>query len=367
MTTRGDDAAFHITASGVDADPPVTGGGKTRRVWHYHSDMPAKRESSAVDELSDQPHIEVTTLADYAALGTLYARLFQEKSKVTPEISALADKLTNGITDRRAQAKALYEWVSSYIQYVDIVLGAGGFVPHEASAVLSNGYGDCKDHVMLLQALLAAKGIKSSPVLIAAGVNRFKLPPAASPFLFDHLIIYIDEFRLFVDSTARYAPFGVLPVMDSGKKVLVVDGGETVITPVVSATNSSLAADVAVTLNADGSADGDTRVHARGAVAVDMRAVMAGLPPDGDADYFRAWLGPGSDGKFQRNDPEKLADAYDFSAHYHVSHLANIPGPPLFPPLSATSLSALPCSLDWICRLAGPSITSVPPGSTAKR
>src|SRR5471032_1934274 len=69
LTTRGDDAAFHITASGVDADPAITGGGKTRHVWHYRSDTPAKQESNAVDELSDQPHIEVTTLTDYAALG----------------------------------------------------------------------------------------------------------------------------------------------------------------------------------------------------------------------------------------------------------------------------------------------------------
>ena len=76
--------------------------------------------------------------------------------------------MTAGERDRRAQARKLYEWVSVNIRYVNIVLGAGGFVPHKAADVLKNGYGDCKDHVMLLEALLAAKGIKSSPVLIEA-------------------------------------------------------------------------------------------------------------------------------------------------------------------------------------------------------
>ena len=48
-----------------------------------------------------------------------------------------------------------------------------------------------------------------------------------------------------------------------------------------------------------------------------------------------AALGPGSDGKFQRGQPEKLADAYEFSARYHTAHIANIPGPGALPPALA--------------------------------
>jgi hypothetical protein len=359
LTTRGNDSAFHIAAMGLEAEPPLSSGGKTRRVWRFHNDTPAKRESDAVEEFLDQPHIEVTTLTDYKALGVLYGGLFEEKSKVSPEISALAAKLTDGITDKKAQAKALYEWVSAHIQYVDIVLGAGGFIPHAAGAVLANGYGDCKDHVMLLEALLAAKNIPSSPVLIRAGINQFQLPTGASPFIFDHLITYIPEFQLFVDSTARYAPFGTLPSMDSGKKVLVVEGGEIMTTPAISAASSSLKADIAITLNADGSADGDTRVQARGSVAIEMRAGIAAMAQDRDAEFFRSYLGPGSDGKIQRNDPEKLGESYDYSAHYHVAHLANVPGPAALPagigykPFSFTRLIGqdLPPgrSLDYAC------------------
>ena len=185
--------------------------GKTRHVWHFHNDTAVKYEPDTVIAADDAPHVDITTLGDYAAVAKLYSSLFHDKSAATPEISTLADKLTDGIRDRRAQAKALYDWVSRHIRYVNIVLGAGGFEPHHAADVLKNGYGDCKDHVMLLQALLSAKGIKSSAVLIQAGGNQIRLPAMASPFLFNHLIAYVPDFQLFLDLTAEYASFGVLP------------------------------------------------------------------------------------------------------------------------------------------------------------
>ena len=58
------------------------------------------------------------------------------------------------------------------IRYVAVYLGNGGLEPNSAQSILDNHYGDCKDHVTILEALLAAKGIASSPVLIGAGAVR---------------------------------------------------------------------------------------------------------------------------------------------------------------------------------------------------
>ena len=252
LYTRGDDSAFRIVASGLKAEAPVTTNGKTRRVWTYHNDKPRKPEPGEVIEYSDLPRVEVTNLADYSGVAKIYADLFKDKATVTPEISALADKLTAGIKDRRGQAKALYDWVSAHIEYVNIVLGAGGFEPHKAADVLKNGHGDCKDHVILLKALLAAKNIKSSAVLIRAGAAQYKLPQAPSPFVFDHLINYLPEFKLYLDSTARYAPFGLLPGQDAGKSVVIVDEGRTAVTPPDNVAQSAISAETSLTLNPDG-------------------------------------------------------------------------------------------------------------------
>lgn len=326
LTTRGDDAAYRIVASGMDAEPPVTQGGKTRRVWTFHNDVPRKPEPGEVFEYANVPRVEVSNLADYGKVARIYAGLFADRAQVTPEIKAQADTITAGIRDRRAQAKAIYDWVAGHIEYVNIVLGAGGFLPHEAGDVLKNRHGDCKDHVMLLQALLAAKGIKSSAVLIRAGADQFKLPEVPSPFLFDHLITYVPEFRLFLDSTVRYAPFGVLPVSDSGKTVVIVQSGVVAVTPSDTA-HSLVTADAALKLNTDGSADGDIRVHATGADAVGARGLMAQLSPENDTEFFRGVLGPGSDGKFERGRADVLDPAYDYSAHFHQAHVASFAGP----------------------------------------
>jgi len=45
-------------------------------------------------------------------------------------------------------------------------------VPHDAQSILDNRYGDCKDHVVILEALLEAVGIDSSPALINSGPSQ---------------------------------------------------------------------------------------------------------------------------------------------------------------------------------------------------
>jgi transglutaminase-like putative cysteine protease len=85
------------------------------------------------------------------------------KTEVTPRIQALADDITPGASDRREQAHRIYDWVSEHIRDVAVFLGNGGYEPHDATSILDSGYGDCKDHVVLLQALLKAKGIESIP------------------------------------------------------------------------------------------------------------------------------------------------------------------------------------------------------------
>jgi hypothetical protein len=115
---------------------------------------------------------------------------------------------------------------------------------------------------------------------------------------------------------------------------------------------------------------------------------MAELPPDGDAEFLRALLGPGSDGKFIRGNIEKLAPEYEYSAQYRQSYLANFTGPGAisalmgFKPFSFTSLigNDLPekRTRDYVCASGiyeetvtikfpdGVTVTSLPAGRTIK-
>ena len=51
--------------------------------------------------------------------------------------AALADDITKSIADRRAQARAIHDWVSKNVRYFAIFLGQGGYVPHSAASVIA--------------------------------------------------------------------------------------------------------------------------------------------------------------------------------------------------------------------------------------
>ena len=147
--------------------------------WHYSAPTPKINDVAAIAVVDREPRFFASTFKSYEDLGRAYAESAAPKSAVTPKIKAQAEEITAGVADRRAQTQQIYEWVSKRIRYVGIELGRGRVVPHDAETVLTNAYGDCKDHVALFEALLAAKGIRSEPVLINS-TNSYTLPEPAT-------------------------------------------------------------------------------------------------------------------------------------------------------------------------------------------
>ncbi|MBV8398274.1 MAG: transglutaminase domain-containing protein, partial [Acetobacteraceae bacterium] len=87
--------------------------------------------------------------------------------------------------------------------------------------VLRQGYGDCKDQAVLLIALSRAKGIEAEPVLINLTPSYpLSGPPTYSAF--NHLIAYVPQLGVYMDTTAGGAPFGTLRPQEYGKPILRV-------------------------------------------------------------------------------------------------------------------------------------------------
>jgi transglutaminase-like putative cysteine protease len=348
-----------IDALGLDGGVEGSEAGKKRWVWEFHNDAPVTLERDAVSEADFAPHLGLTSFAGYAEVARAYYDRSHDRAAVTPAIQALADDLTKGVADQRAQAKVLYDWVSSHIGYVEIVLGAGGFTPHAAQDVLTNRFGDCKDHVVLLEALLTAKGIDSTAVLIDGGRSSYKLPEGATPHAFDHAITYLPAFDLYLDSTAQLAPFGVLPYGDTGKPVLRVATGEVSRTPVANSATSKVRSSVTVDIKPDGSAQANAAVTSTGAFGVSIRALVQSLPAGKENDFLRGELGPGVEGTIDRGDPRLLNEPYTFDVSYRIPSAIALPGPGALPyylsfkPFNFTGLIAgtLPAARnsDYVC------------------
>ncbi len=317
---------LQFDAAELQGGQPATQDGKTTWTWTYQNTAPIQPEQESVSDFDAGAHFVVSSFPDYAAVAKAYEDRAKDKVEQTDEIKALAEQQTVGVTDRREQARRLYEWVSANIKYVAIYLGNGGLVPHKASEVLKNRYGDCKDHVVLLKSLLAAKGIPSTGALINA-TNTYRLSTVASPALFNHIITYAPEFNLFLNSTAKYAPFGVLPSADVDKPVLLTGTGVISHTPIVTSANSTARIVTSIRIHADGSADGDTTATMTGDISTNFRAIMAQVLPGAEGEFLRKVVTGGTDGSIAKGDPLNLTEPYTFSSHYELANAASFPGP----------------------------------------
>jgi len=160
------------------------------------------------------------------------------------DLAPVADKareLTAGIEDEQEKVKAVSRWVQKNIRYVSIQLSLiGGYRPNPADIVIKKGYGDCKDKSALMQAMLAAIGIRSFKVLVFSGDPIRVRPEFPSPLQFNHAVIAVELKSgtpeapkpprpgdlLFFDPTDAVTPLGDLPFYLQGSYGLVVNGGQ---------------------------------------------------------------------------------------------------------------------------------------------
>jgi uncharacterized protein DUF3857/transglutaminase superfamily protein len=271
VQVKGDDIS-----QAIDEDDSVT-----RHVITYVSRGTLSDPPGALSIWDRESYVLISSFSDHAELGRAYWSEAAPKAKVTPQIQAIADQITGGLTDRRAQAQALDLWVKRNIRYVAVYLGTGRWQPHAADDVLKNRYGDCKDHAILLAALLAAKGIGSEQVLINLG-NAYMLPEVAAKAPFNHAIIYIPEFDLYDDPTASQAAFGVLheqaydkPVVHGGPA-----GGRLARTPVMRADDHVSTNRTTIEVAADGTISGETVQIATGMFAAGLRSMATRYQAD---------------------------------------------------------------------------------------
>ncbi|HXW84711.1 MAG TPA: DUF3857 and transglutaminase domain-containing protein, partial [Candidatus Binataceae bacterium] len=271
---------MQVFARGVEGGEAPTIDRHRNWAWTFRNQQVATPEPGAVSTLDYGPIIVATTFKNYGTLAAAYNARAKAKSIPTADVRRLADELTRNAHTPRAQAHALFDWVAANIKYAGNEVGNGSVVPHDVDVVLANRMGDCKDHTALLQALLAAKGIVSTPALINAD-SAYTLPPVPTMDVFDHVIIYIPSLDLYADSTSEYTPFGELPEGDAGKPVIFTAAFNGIQhTPAVDWRKNGTRTVTVLNIHGDGSADGETTVEARGSGAASMRFGMTYLQPN---------------------------------------------------------------------------------------
>ena len=217
-------------------------------------------EPQMVSPFDVGPVFAATTLGSYEETGALYAAGSADRTQVTPEIAALARSVVGTLQGREA-ARAIYDWVAEHIRYVAVFLDrTDGMIPHPAADVLRNGYGDCKDHVALMQALLAAVGIRSLPALVDWSTSMAPLPVWSS-ITINHVMIYLPDLDIYANPTSPFAAFGVLDTALADKPVIIASqAGEVRRTPARTAASNRYRATATLSVEPDGSVHGATTI-----------------------------------------------------------------------------------------------------------
>ncbi|MBD8634431.1 DUF3857 domain-containing protein [Stenotrophomonas sp. CFBP 13725] len=318
--------AMKVRSDGVrGSDRPTVRAGLARWEWSYaRSDsLPAQNWTASPWEFS--PTIMASTYADWPQMARAYQLKAGSAATVTPALQALADELTTGIDDRRVQVDALYRWVAQNIRYVAVYLGNGGLEPNSAQSVLDNHYGDCKDHVVILEALLAAKGIDSTAVLIGASGGP-TLPAVPTLGRFNHAITYVPSLDLYLDSTSAWARSGQLPDGDLGAPVLLTRPARLARTPANDDVRNGMAFEADFVFDRAGNLRGQTRLQPGDSAEIGMRASFVRLNAQNRARAeatMMAASGFDGQGRLQlQGDPQDLQQrfnyVFDFSASDYV-------------------------------------------------
>jgi transglutaminase-like putative cysteine protease len=320
--------ALYVEKRGVDGgfESRTADADHYRFTYERPTSVPPDEYAVSEDDYADLLH--VSTLPDVLAVGRLYQANAAPKAAVTDRIRARALNLTTGLTEEHEKARALYDWVSRNIRYVAVTLGSGGYIPHLADEVLANEYGDCKDHAVLLEALLHATGIDSVPALINLG-SSYTLPKVGSFASFNHVITYLPSLDLYVDSTAQFAPFGTLPFDDTDKPVALTSLGRLGRTPRMRADVNVTRTRVSVVIHSDGTIEGTSMATMSGSSEISSRSGRfsdRGSPEDQIVKGILSRFGETGSGSISTVDPEDIDKPYWIDGRFQLDPVANIPG-----------------------------------------
>jgi hypothetical protein len=285
--------SLNVADEGFDSREENTEAGQRVITLRYQRARPGQRDPDRIDELLGSPHLLISSFAGYPDLGRAMGRRFAQAARATPELRAFAAGIVGARQGTRDKAAALYDWVAAHIVYDDSDIYADGVSPRTAGEILARRKGDCKDHVVLLMALLRAAGIDSTPMLISTD-NNFTLPPVAIAQIFNHVILYVPALRLYAEATHGALPFGILPPYEAGKPVVgLADDARIGRTPQRTARDASIT-ETSLTLAADGTVRGEVQAEVRGALVGEIRRIARALaPPRGDDALRKALLANG--------------------------------------------------------------------------
>jgi len=190
-------------------------------VWQSTHTAALVREPRSPGPTENAPYVHVSTFADWQQLGAWYANLVRPQFVLDQPLHEELARLIQGAHNDREKIAAIQDFVLRSTHYVAQEFGIYSYKPYPVAQTYARRYGDCKDKASLMIALLRAAGIEARLALLRTRSLGAVAVQPASVALFDHAIVYIPKYDLWLDGTAEYA-VRELPLEDQGALALTV-------------------------------------------------------------------------------------------------------------------------------------------------
>lgn len=190
--------------------------------WEARSLPALSREprSPGITELS--PYVHVSTMGDWKQLGSWYADLIRPQFALDPSLESELQRTIQEAHNDRERIAAIQEFVLRSTHYVALEFGIYSYKPYPVTQIYARRFGDCKDKASLMIALLRAAGIEAEIALVRTRSLGDVASDTASIALFNHAIVYVPRYEMWLDGTAEYAGHE-LPLEDQGALALTVN------------------------------------------------------------------------------------------------------------------------------------------------
>jgi lipoprotein NlpI/transglutaminase-like putative cysteine protease len=151
-------------------------------VPQFHVDADAPYAAVLREEL------QLSEFDDWAEVTSWGVRLFAPATDGGPAVAAKAAEIKASSADPEQQVLAALHFVQADVRYFGTEIGLNSHRPAMPDKVIAQRFGDCKDKVSLLIALLKKLDISAQPVLVSTFMRGRVDQSIASPLAFDHVI-----------------------------------------------------------------------------------------------------------------------------------------------------------------------------------
>jgi len=193
--------------------------------WTLNEPPPARWEPLQPPPASFLPMLWIgDAAAQWPEVASNYLASISDRLAPDSSVQDLARTLAGAATNEEDKIAIMSRYVQTNYIYKAIEFGRRSRIPNRPAEIIQNKYGDCKDHAVLLQQLLAAAGVHAQLALV--NTRDLIQPDMPSLDQFNHMIVLVTnrQGNHYLDCTAKGADVvRSLPYGQAGREALILD------------------------------------------------------------------------------------------------------------------------------------------------